>query len=143
MSVVPQSDDGSVTEDSIFGVWGRVSLEAGEKFGKTLSIVDLSKGYMEDAGFEGVVEHRFKLPIGGWSSDPKLKDIGRWNQLHWEEGIEGWCMALLTRILGVSPRALHRFVCFRGSSPHITNFRTFWDAPCSGPSKRLRFISPR
>ena len=101
MSVAPQSDDGSVTEDSIFAVWGRVSLEAGDKFGKTLRIVDQSKGLMQDAGFEDVVEHRFKLPIGGWSSDPKLKDIGRWNQLHWEEGIEGWCMALLTRIMGV------------------------------------------
>jgi hypothetical protein len=38
MSVVPTSDYGSVTEYSIFDQWGRVSLEAREKFGKDLRI---------------------------------------------------------------------------------------------------------
>ena len=53
-------------------------------------------------GFVDVVEKKFIWPIGPWSSDTKLKEIGRWNQRNWEEGLEGWVMALFTRMLGVS-----------------------------------------
>lgn len=102
MSVVPTSDDGSVTEGSIFDQWGKVSLEAGIRFGKDLRIHEQIKGYLEDAGFEDVVEQVFRWPIGPWSKDPRMKEIGLWNQIHWQEGIEGWSMALLTRVLGVS-----------------------------------------
>lgn len=102
MGVVPKSEDGSVAPDSIFAKWGEVSLAAGDAFGKSLRTVDESKQGLVDAGFEGVVEHRFKWPVGGWSRDPKMKEIGLFNRLHWEQGIEGWCMFLLTNYLGWS-----------------------------------------
>lgn len=57
---------------------------------------------ISSAGFVDVVEKRFKWPIGPWSSDPRLKEIGRWNLLNWEEGMEGWVIAPYTRVLGVS-----------------------------------------
>lgn len=82
MSVVLKSDDGSVTEGSIFHQWGKVSLEAGHKFGKDLRIHEQIKGYLQDGGFADVVETVYR----------------------WEEGIEGWSMALLTRVLNVSLR---------------------------------------
>ncbi|KKY27372.1 putative sam dependent [Diplodia seriata] len=85
MSVVPKSDDGSVAPDSVFARWGDVSLAAGDAFGKSLRTVDESKQGLVDAGFVDVVERRFKWPIGG---------------LNWEQGIEGWCMFLLTNYLG-------------------------------------------
>ena len=88
--------------DHIFEQWGNISIEAGEKFGKTLRINELAKGYIEAAGFENVTEKAFKWPIGPWSSNPHLKQIGLWNLLQHEEGIEGWTMALLTRVMGVS-----------------------------------------
>ncbi|KAL4813779.1 S-adenosyl-L-methionine-dependent methyltransferase [Aspergillus spinulosporus] len=97
-SVVPKSDDGT-TEGTIFEEWGRVSLEAGEAFGKSLRIVDESRDRMIKAGFVDVVERRYKIPIGGWASDPRLKQLGLYNRLLWEEGIEGWSMYLLTTIL--------------------------------------------
>ncbi|KAH8598461.1 S-adenosyl-L-methionine-dependent methyltransferase [Bisporella sp. PMI_857] len=100
MSIEFKSDDGTVTNDHVFSVWSRIFIEAGEKFGKTFRIADLAKGYIAGAGFEGVVEKKFKLPVGGWSSDPKYKELGRWNLLHCDQGIEGWAMALLTRVMG-------------------------------------------
>ena len=99
MGVVPKSEDGTVLPDSIFAKWGTTSLEAGDSFGKTLRIVDEAKGFIAEAGFEDITEHRYKLPIGGWSKDKKLKEIGMYNRLHWEQGIEGWCLYLLTRYL--------------------------------------------
>ena len=35
----------------------------------------------------------------GWPRDPRLKQIGLYNRLQWEEGIEGWCIFLLTNCL--------------------------------------------
>ncbi|KAL4879871.1 S-adenosyl-L-methionine-dependent methyltransferase [Aspergillus karnatakaensis] len=99
LSVVPKSDDGSTT-GTIFEEWGKISIEAGEAFGKSLRIVDESRERLKKAGFVDVVERRFKVPIGGWSSDPHLKQVGLYTRLHWEEGIEGWTMYLLTAVLG-------------------------------------------
>ena len=69
--------------------------------GKTFEIAENMAGLVREAGFEDVVEKRFKWPVGPWSTDPKLKEIGRWNLLNWEEGMEGWVMAAYTRVLGV------------------------------------------
>lgn len=41
-------------------------------------------------------------PIGGWSSDPKMKDIGRWNLLQFTQGVEGFVLFLLKDVLKVS-----------------------------------------
>ena len=97
--VVIKTDDGTFDDDSIFAQWGRVSLEAGDAFGKSLRTVDEAKDAMIAAGLENVVEHRYKLPIGGWSSDPKLKELGLYYRLFFEEGIELWTMYLLTNCL--------------------------------------------
>lgn len=86
----------------VFGQLGKVSLEAGDKFGKDLRFHEQIKGYLEGAGFEEVVQTIYKWPIGPRSKDHHIKLRGLWNLLYREEGIEGWSMALLTRVLGVS-----------------------------------------
>jgi hypothetical protein len=105
-SVAPTCDDGTMPPDHIFTQWGNISIEAGERFGKTLRLNDQAKGYIEGAGFEKVTEKvtekEFKWPIDPWSEDPQLKQIGLWNLLQNEEGIEGWSTALLTRVMWVS-----------------------------------------
>ena len=107
ISVAPVSDDGTVPQGHIFQRWGEISLEAGEKFGKTLRIHGQARGLLESAEdkWENVREHVFKLPIGTWPRDKKLKKIGAVNRIYWEEGIEGWCLALLTRVMGVGQHA--------------------------------------
>lgn len=99
--------------------------------GKTFRILDLQKQYIIDAGFENVVEQRYKMPVGPWSSDPKLKEIGRWHLLECFQGIEGWSMALLTRVMGVCGYEILQ------SSFLLTVL------PCSGPSKKSRSSSPK
>ncbi|BCS17505.1 class I SAM-dependent methyltransferase [Aspergillus puulaauensis] len=99
--VVPKSDDGT-TDGTALQEWGDVSVKAGDEFGKTLCALDTSRDGMIKAGFVDVVERRFKVPIGGWASDKRLKQLGLYNRLQWEEGVEGWCMFLLTAVLGWS-----------------------------------------
>ncbi|BCS18937.1 class I SAM-dependent methyltransferase [Aspergillus puulaauensis] len=100
MSIQFRSDDNTVTDDHVLALWSRLFIATGEQFGKTFQIAERAKGYMEEAGFENVTERRFKLPIGPWSKDKKLKKLGMWNLVHCESGIEGWAMALLTRVMG-------------------------------------------
>ncbi|KAF7590690.1 hypothetical protein BBP40_002525 [Aspergillus hancockii] len=102
MSIEFKSDNGTITHDHVMAVWSRTFIEAGEIFGKTFRIADLARQYMVEAGFQNVVERRFKLPVGPWSKDETYKKLGMWNLVHCEQGIEGWAMALLTRVMGWS-----------------------------------------
>ncbi|KAF2110998.1 S-adenosyl-L-methionine-dependent methyltransferase [Lophiotrema nucula] len=81
-----------------------------EKTGMTFRTIEYMKGYMLGAGFVDVVEKTFVWPIGAWPSDPHLKELGRWGERNWTEGIEGWVLALYTRVLGWSYADVQRFV---------------------------------
>ncbi|KAL2353359.1 S-adenosyl-L-methionine-dependent methyltransferase [Cryomyces antarcticus] len=88
-SVIARAEDGSLTPGNPFTRWSQNAKEAGDKIGKTFEIAEHTKYLIAQAGFIDVVEERFKWPIGPWSSDAKLKELGRWNLLSWEEGMEG------------------------------------------------------
>jgi hypothetical protein len=62
------------------------------------------------SGYTEVVEKRFPWPLGAWPSDERLKEIGRWNVRNWEEGIEGWVLAIFTRVLGWSYQEVQDFL---------------------------------
>jgi SAM-dependent methyltransferase len=95
VGVVPYSDDGSIRGTTL-EEWGELSLTAGERFGRTLRIVDQTRDLMEAAGFSNITYRTFKWPMGPWAKDPKLKKIGLYNRMNWEEGMEGWLMFLFT-----------------------------------------------
>lgn len=92
----------------VLKVWSDNADEVSKRSGKTWSIAETMPTLIREAGFVDVVEKTYKWPIGPWSSDPKLKELGRWNLLNWEEGMEGWIMACYTRVLGVSAPAIKR-----------------------------------
>ena len=48
--------------------------------------------------------------INGWPKNKMMKDIGEWNQLNILEGLEGFCLALLTRGLGWTKEEVDVFV---------------------------------
>ncbi|KAL2814247.1 S-adenosyl-L-methionine-dependent methyltransferase [Aspergillus granulosus] len=98
-SVQAKSDDGT-TIGTVYEEWTELALRAGDAFGKTLRIVDETKGRITKAGFVDVVEKRFKCPLGPWASDPTLKKMGSCNRLQQEEGLEGYAMFLFTTYLG-------------------------------------------
>lgn len=99
---MPKSDDGSLEPGDMWDECAQLAIECGERFGKTFLIQERMKDLITQAGFEDVVELKYKWPIGAWSTDQKLKDLGNWNMHHWNEGLEGWYIALLTRLMGVS-----------------------------------------
>jgi hypothetical protein len=102
MSIMWKSDDGTITDDHLLNEWSRISIEAAKKIGKTFVNAQVTKENMIKAGFVDVVEKKYKMPVRGRSSDPKTKELGRWNALYFQQGIEGICLYLLNRVMGVS-----------------------------------------
>src|SRR5215469_15664977 len=99
-SVEPISDDQTIGPDHFLTFWGKVVIEMGEKSGKTFHIWKEAKQRMECAGFVDVVEVEYKWPINGWPCDPKLKELGKWNQLRMHDGVESFMLRLLTTVGG-------------------------------------------
>lgn len=57
-------------------------------------------GWMRDVGFVDIQVKMFMWPVNTWPKDRFMKELGRWNQVNIAEGLEGFCLALLTRALG-------------------------------------------
>lgn len=82
--------------------WGELLCEAARVFGRPMGS-DVSDCYVQmmlDAGFTEVTQRMFMWPSNPWPKDPYMKELGRWNQVNVVEGLEGFCLALLTRGLG-------------------------------------------
>lgn len=100
ISVVAYSDDGS-TRGTAIERWGPLALEAGKQFGKSFSMAEDMPDLIQEAGFVNVQKHTYKWPVGTWPRDKRLKEIGAYNRLGWEEGLDGWAKLLFTKFLGV------------------------------------------
>ena len=99
-----QSDLPEVRDDPdhIFKQWADVFFEAFDRLGKTarIGLDGRMRAFMEEAGFEHIVERNFHLPCGGWSSDPRLKEVGQYNLAFMDESLEGFALFLLKEVMG-------------------------------------------
>lgn len=109
------ADDDTTPPGSPLRRWGELFMEAGRRMGKPVDVIDHQYRWLKDAGFEDVQEHRFKMPDGPWPAaktefGKKMKQIGKWRLLEVEAGMEGWSMALFTRVLGMSYEEVQLFL---------------------------------
>jgi len=95
-----KSDDGSLTPDSPMNTLWKLFKEAGNITGQAFDIVDTMKRDIEAAGFINVHEKVFKAPLGLWPADLKYRELGRWTYLAFDDGLEGYALAPLTRAMG-------------------------------------------
>jgi len=92
--------------------WGLLLCEASSKMGRPLGsdASDRYCEYMREAGFVDIQIKMFMWPTNSWPKDRFMKELGRWNQVNIMEGLEGFCLALLTRGLGWSKEEVDVFV---------------------------------
>lgn len=64
-------------DDTIFATWHQTANEFAELSGRRFFDAMATKREIEDAGFVEIEEKRYKVPIGGWSSDPRYRELGR------------------------------------------------------------------
>ncbi|KAL1953628.1 hypothetical protein VTO42DRAFT_2414 [Malbranchea cinnamomea] len=93
-------DDGTLTPDLAMVQNDILVIEAADRLGRTACPGPHLKGWMEQAGFTNITEKCYKLPIGPWPRDPRMKEIGSWNQLQFLQGAEAWSMTLLMQAYG-------------------------------------------
>ena len=58
--------------------------------------------WVRETGFERIEERRFKMPVGNWPKDPRLKEIGSFLSLNFTEGVEAFTAVVFKDILGWS-----------------------------------------
>ncbi|KAL2055311.1 hypothetical protein ABVK25_004649 [Lepraria finkii] len=96
------SPDGSLKSDMALYKFNREFLKASVESGMEPSPGPLLEDLMKKAGFEDVTATKFVWPVGTWPADKHLKEIGAWNYLQIQEGLEAFWYALFTRQLGYS-----------------------------------------
>ena len=57
---------------------------------------------MREAGFTNLVSKSWKVPIGGWPQDEKLKQIGFYNGAFIDQSLDGFAIFPVGEILGWS-----------------------------------------
>lgn len=96
------SDDDTIEKAVWCKEWIKNVDDASTKVGKRLNVAHLHRQWMEDAGFVDVNEVVYKIPIGPWPKDKKLKEIGKIFRIQMIEAIPTFSIAYYTRVLGFS-----------------------------------------
>ncbi|KXT06230.1 hypothetical protein AC579_2611 [Pseudocercospora musae] len=96
-------DDGTLAPDSALLKWCSLMYEAFAKIRAVVPTAENYKEWLEDAGYENVHLEIIKRPSNDWPKDPKWKEIGRYCCLNFLEGMEGFTVGPLTRVLGWKP----------------------------------------
>jgi hypothetical protein len=81
-------------------LWNKCLVEATTKAGKPWTGPLYYQKWMQEVGFEDVVQRKFYWPLNPWPKGKALKERATWANANFTDGIEGWSMALFTRLLG-------------------------------------------
>ena len=88
-----QCDDGTLAGTAL-GTWCDEMLTLGRKCGMNFDNPFKYRQWVEEAGFVNVKEDAQILPISPWPKDPHLKQIGRWIQYSFGEGLEAFSLKM-------------------------------------------------
>ena len=100
IEIQPRSDK-PLPQDSVFRRWRVMAEMLHNKTGRSFFVSGEMKAHMAAAGFVEIVEKRYSLPLGAWSSDPRARDLGKFYELFWRTGMHGWIIRPATQALGV------------------------------------------
>lgn len=85
-------------------------LEASIKMGRPLNSPPLYADWMYEAGFVNVRSSLYKWPSNTWPKGKKDKTLGLWNMINTLDGLDGFTMAMFTRVLGWTPEEVQVFL---------------------------------
>lgn len=95
---------------SIFSRWVDAFAKVGETTGQTF---DFTNGRLEqlakDAGLTSITSQTHKIPVGHWPKDKKLKELGTFLNLSFNQALDGFVKLPLCDILGWSKEEMILF----------------------------------
>ena len=107
ISVDAKTDDNSLPENSYIKQWCDNQEAAAQNMGISLKLTgEEIKEHMVSAGFQNIVVREYKIPIGPWPADKKLKEVGLFQLAGMLEGMEALTLGLWTRYLGWDEREI-------------------------------------
>ncbi|KAL2132546.1 hypothetical protein VTI74DRAFT_3657 [Chaetomium olivicolor] len=101
--LIPQSDDGTLKDDSPLLRWAGLLDEAARKMGRPINLASQYQQMLVEAGFTDVHVIENRWPINNWPKDHKLRMLGLWSGLTIERELETISMVLLTHGLHWEP----------------------------------------
>jgi hypothetical protein len=104
------NDDGTLTKDHAIYQWSQLMLEATRRIGQATDKPLNYAQWLREAGFVNVQYVLYKWPSNTWPKDKKQKILGLWNLANTLDGLEGFTMAMFTRILGWKPEDVQVFL---------------------------------
>lgn len=105
-----QCDDGTLPPDYGYGKFVDLCMEGFRKFGVNPLGMENNPALLTEGGFENVEERIWKVPIGTWPKDPKMKTVGLYNRSMLIDALQAVSMAPLTRGLGWSAIEVEMFL---------------------------------
>ncbi|KAK1767094.1 S-adenosyl-L-methionine-dependent methyltransferase [Phialemonium atrogriseum] len=95
----PRCEDGTLPERSITRLWVDELLGAMDDHGRSMRVDSQETiNQLLSAGFVDVKEEVIKVPFSGWPTEKTVRDIGRWFNLGFTNGLMGLTLAPLTRM---------------------------------------------
>ncbi|KAL9131007.1 MAG: hypothetical protein Q9217_000949 [Psora testacea] len=127
LDIIAYTDDDSIPSDSYIYKWCANQEEAIQKIGLTLRISgEKLRSWMQSAGFVNVTVHEFKVPIGTWPADRKLRELGAFQLVAMLDGIQGLTMALWTRFLGWTEDEIEVFLAKIRAEWRDRKIHSYW-----------------
>ncbi|KAI1024538.1 hypothetical protein LB503_007476 [Fusarium chuoi] len=106
VDIETHSENPKIEKDGghIFKKWCKLFFECGRQTGRTWEIArdGRQEEYMREAGFTDLFSKSWKLPVGGWPQDKKLKQIGLYNGAFIDHSIDAFAIFPIGEILGWS-----------------------------------------
>ncbi|KAL2672450.1 hypothetical protein Neosp_013161 [[Neocosmospora] mangrovei] len=93
------SDDGSLTTEHKTLEWINTLLGAARILGRDPCPGPRQQQWVKNAGFQNVRHQVFKIPIGPWAKDPRMKDLGMCNLAQTLDGLDGFSLRLFCGVL--------------------------------------------
>lgn len=105
----PHADDGSLPLDSqVCEFFGNLTSGC-SKVSRDLHAPKKWSRYLRDAGFAHVQSRQFKVPVGGWPRDRRMKEVGVFEMETLREGLPAIGLGFFTRVLGWKPDEVEEF----------------------------------
>ncbi|KAG4279298.1 hypothetical protein FPRO04_05839 [Fusarium proliferatum] len=95
------SDDGTTDSEPALQKWADLCEKGGAATGRTFFLQQeaLQERSITEAGFTDVRIFDYKLPVGGWTSNRKLFELGEYVRLTLENDLEGYTLYLWHNVL--------------------------------------------
>ncbi|EWG54463.1 hypothetical protein FVEG_12679 [Fusarium verticillioides 7600] len=94
------SDDGTASDVTAVQTWNKLFREASKAFGRSFCEIEGDAELLAAAGFVDLQVTDFKVPVGGWAKDSKLRQVGEFLRATMENDLEGYTLLAWQQILG-------------------------------------------